>query len=1193
MVYIKSLICEGFKSFKNRTKINFSKGFTSIVGANGTGKSNILDAFIFAIGELSGNKLRVNNIKNILCNGGTNGGEASDSARVDIIFDNSDKIIPVETKKVKVSRMINAEGNGKYRLNDKVITRRELQDILDIAGLLPNSSNLILQGELFRIITMNNNERRGLIEDISGIASYNEKKEKAEKDLEKVEVNISRITLLLNELSIQLDSLEKEKNDALKYQECDIEQKNAENALIILKIRNFEKQIEKIIVKKETLVKEIQEINYKLLEKRENLTNITTELDRINEEIKILQTDELKELTLELSKLKTEFAKKETQKENLENELSKLKKSLVDSFKKKEEIEKNRKTIQKELTDKKEEKEVINEKLKTLKEELYHSEEQLKEFDLDYRNFQENLESLKSKIAEKSEIKSDIKSEIKVLKNNLKISNDNLTDIKETVNLFKREINDLTQEIEKLKKKEGLFKENSDIEINMDELTNKKLILEKKLRKIQNFINKKQEKLISIKSKIKTIQKLSRNRAIKAILDFKKSSEFKTKYNIRGNIYGTIAQLGEVNEEYDIALQVAAGNKLNYIVVDNQRTARQCIKYLKTNKIGRASFIPLDKIKPHKINLELNINEKIIGKAVDLIQFDPLFRNAFEYVFGNTIVVSDIKTASNLNIKAKKVTLNGDLIELSNLMTGGVVKQLLKGGFISQEESKIPTLELELNHLKNEEDSYIKKLKDIETQITLNFRNRISTNNELSEIKQKLAILKDKLVRKEEELNGYNAKIKILNTEIKKCEGELQEEQSKANTIEQILSNLIDEVNEFKSKISLLENNDFTKEINNIREEIDEREKEKIAVNLEITKLKTQLNDILNNRESEILVAINNYQKDIEQNTIGLETLNRELNETKQAIEELESVVLQKNEIIGQFYEKKEDLLLAQTNIKVEIEDLKSNIHPKNIKINTLEINSKNIQSQKEELEESHKISDEELEKIQDFLNFPQEKLSILINQCIEIKQELEPVNMRAIKKYDKIKERYDDLIEKHEIVIDERMSILEFIEKIEFEKKNAFLNTFNGINEHFMRIFAKLSPGGEAKLALENIEDPFSGGIKMLARPGDRKWCQTRSMSGGEKTLTVIALILGIQMYTPSPYYILDEIDAALDDYNAGQVATLIKELSENSQFILITHRDVTMTIANQLLGVSNVHGLTEVLNLNVKEALKYIAES
>ena len=583
----------------------------------------------------------------------------------------------------------------------------------------------------------------------------------------------------------------------------------------------------------------------------------------------------------------------------------------------------------------------------------------------------------------------------------------------------------------------------------------------------------------------------------------------------------------------------------------------------------------------------------MIGRAVDLIEYDPLFKKAFEFVFGRTIVVSDLDVAFKLDLKARKVTLKGDIIETSNLMTGGAFKQSLKGGFTTHEESKISTLESELSYLKGEKDSILSEIKDIEKQIALSYRNRISTNNELSEIRQTLAVLKDNFLRKKEELRDYTSNIQRFESEVKDLEVNLQEEQSKLDDIDLIIADLTDKENNIKSKLSLLENNDFTQKINKLKVEIDNLEKENMKLKLEITKLNTQLDEIINNRESEIEILIKNYQEEIKATSTELETINKELICNENEINELESELLQKNEVISQYYSRKEELQSSKVKVKTKIENLESSIHPKNIKINTLEINLQNILTQKEELETNNPISNEELNEIQESLSFSQEKLLNIINECVDTKKRLEPVNMRAIKKYDKIKARYDDLIDKHEIVVEERQSILDFIEKIEQEKKSAFINTFNGINEQFKSIFAKLSPDGEAKLEIENNEDPFAGGVKILARPGGKKWCLTQSMSGGEKTLTVIALVLGIQIYIPSPYYILDEIDASLDDFNAGLVANMIKKLSETSQFILITHRDVTMSKTDQLLGISNVHGLTSVINLNIKEALEIIAES
>jgi len=1193
MVYIKSLICEGFKSFKHRTKINFSEGFTSIVGANGSGKSNILDAFVFALGELSGKTLRVNNIKDLICNGGTESGTPSKWARVDVVFDNSDRIIPVSSNVVKISRKINIKGQGKYYINDKVTTRRELQDIMDLAGLVPNSSNFILQGELFRIINMNHNERRGLIEDISGIAFYNEKKEKAEKDLTKVEENISRITLVLNEVSLQLDSLENEKNDALKYLEHDDKQKKAEKSLQVLKIRKFERQIARINLKIEALKQEIKGIEESLLEKRKNLMEVTLKLDKVNEEIKELQSSELRELTLTLNELKTKSTKQEAHRENIQKDVERLKKDLIKAFKKKDEIEKQRNSLQKGLDDKRIEKKDIKGQLEALKEELFHSEEQVKEFDSEYATYQNELDALKIRITGKKDIKNEITAEIRVLNNKIENSNKDLNSNTRRLNKINSEIESINQEIIQLEQNENAFTGESEQKLNLDELEVEKETLNNKLKKVQRSIDEKHDKLISIRSKIKAVKRFSINKAVETIIKMSNTPDEQIKHNIPGKIYGTIAQLGKADEKYNTALQVAGGNKFNYFVVDTQKTAKSCIQYLKKNRIGRASFIPLDKIRSYSVNFNFTTNDKVIGRAVDLIKFNPVYKKAFEFVFGRTIVVSDIETASNLEIKARRVTLDGDIVEASNLMTGGNNKQQRQGGFGSIAETKIPLLEAELNNMKKQESSLTKQISDIEHQITSSYKSRISKNKEISQIRQALAILRDKLENKQFELEEIKNKSNEITPEITELKNLLQFEQTKLDDISKLIDKLRTEEDELNSKISLLKNNDFTKKVQGLRKNIDELEKIKVKVSLEITKLQTQLDEIISNREPELEADIMNLQESLKTNINNHETLKIEITEINNKVIDLESKLLEKNQEIGELYAKKEGFLHEQTNLKVEIEEMKSKIHPTNIKINTFEVTRQNIESQKEELENSCENLCDNLEEIQEFLTFSQERLTEIITECVEVKLQLEPVNMRAIKKYDKIKYRYDDLIDKHEIIVKERQAILVFIEKVEIEKKNTFMNTFNGINEHFKTIFTKLSPGGEAKLVLENEEDPFAGGIKMLARPGGKKWCLTQSMSGGEKTLTVVALILGIQTYIPSPYYILDEIDAAFDDNNATQVASMIKELSEKSQFILITHRDVTMTKTDQLLGVSNVHGLTMVLNLNIREALEQIAQS
>ncbi len=1192
MVYIKSLICEGFKSFKQRTKVNFSKGFTSIVGANGSGKSNILDAFVFALGELSGNKLRVNNIKDLICNGGSAGGKPSKTARVDVVFDNSDRKIPLNDDIITISREINFEGQGKYYINDKTTTRRDLQDIMELAGLIPNSSNLILQGELFRIINMNNNERRGLIEEISGIAFYNEKKENAEKDLKKVEEDISRITLILNEVSLQLESLEKEKADALKYLEHDTRQKKAEQSIVVLKVREIEKQMASITEKKGELVKEINEINSKLVSKRENLAKITAEIDVVKDEIQKLQSSELKELTFNLNNLKTERTKKETQKENGAREIDSLKKHLISAFKKKESVELEKAELQEKLTVKKEEKTKLKISLESLKEELGHCEEHVKSFNSEYATYQKELETVVQEISKKKDLRNEKNSEVKVLDNKIENQKNVLSSIVSKANKIKKEKEDIEVKIKALEEHETEANDSFDAESVVAQLEKEKDELSIKQKELRELINEKREELISLKSKIKVVQKFSGNKALEEILKIKGNPADMEKHQIHGKIHGSIAQLGKTSQKYNIALQAAAGGKFNFIVVDAQSTATQCINYLKKNKIGRASFIPLDKITGNAFDLKNVASDKIIGKAVDLIEFDPKFSKAFDFVFGRTIVVDDIETASKLNLNARKVTLDGDIVESSNLMTGGKAYVPDQVGFGALEEAKIPPLEAEISELTGRENSYIKKFKEIEAKISESYKKKISMNSEKSKIKQDLAVLRDNAQKRESQIKDLDSDKIKTEGEFEQLESILGVEKKKLSELDAVLSCLKSKEQELKKKMSLLKENDFAKKINVLEVEINKADKLNVKLKLEITKLETQINEIANNRELDLEKDILDSQERLKLNVSDLENATKSLVTLNEQIHDLEVKFSERNEVIGQYYKKENDLFKEQTTIKLGIEDLKSSIHPRNLKINTLEINLNNYKTQKAEFEKILLISENLLKELTEFLSYTQEKLLQIANESAIIKKQLEPVNMRAIKKFDKIKSRYDDLIQKHDIVVKERQIILGFIQKIEVEKKNAFMNAFNGINDRFKDIFAKLSPGGESKLELENIEDPFAGGVKMMARPGEKKWCLTQSMSGGEKTLTVIALILGIQMYIPSPYYILDEIDAALDDNNANQVASMIKDLSEESQFILITHRDVTMTKTDHLLGVSNVNGLTAVLNLNIQEALAQIVQ-
>ncbi len=1195
MTYIKSIICQGFKSFRNRTIVYFDRGFSAIVGANGSGKSNILDAFVFALGELSGNKMRVKNVRDLICNGGSVEKNPSNFAQVDIIFDNSDGKILIDSKDVIISRKIDIKGNGNYYINRRRTTRRDLQDLMDLCNLIPNSTNLILQGELFRIINMTNLERRILIDEISGIASYNEKKESAKKQLEKVEENISRITILLNEVSIQLTNLESEKNDALEYQHLDNEQKNTEKALLIVKINSIRTDIRKIEEKKLAINQEINEIEKNIINNRNLLSEINENLEFINEKIKNLESEELLELTKKINDLKTEKAKYETSKEHLNKEIDKLSQEIIESGNKKENIQKEKQNLKQELIQFEKEKEIHHNSLTIKNQELDVLKKELEKIDSNYMEIQQQLSILREKISKDQETKNQLYSEIKVLEN----KQQNFENIKhnthEKITKLRRELQNFKENLIQLNEKRNEHKKTGTITHNIKNLESEKIKIDNELKRLQEIIEDRHIQLISLKSKIKTIKNFNQNRAVEAILKIKDTDI------INGEIFGTISQLGKIDSKYDIALEVAGGAKLKYIIVDSQKTAKECIQYLKENKIGRASFIPLDRIKVNYPNFAINNNENVIGRVVDLIQFNSQFVKAFEFVFGKTIIVKDLETAIKLPINARKVTLKGDIVESSNLMHGGSHKKRIGLSFKSMEESEIRVLEEDLNKLRNKENMLLSELKQIDMKITEYYRTRIQGNNSLNEITQQLNLFEERINEKENELNSLESEIQKIDDENNQVKISFAEKKKILDGIVNQISDLKDQEKKLQEGIQNSKNIKIKNDIQTLEEETSHLTSKVSELELKITKIKAKLEDFIENRIKEIEQTISKNEETIKINLSEIESIDGSLTSINSEIQTINEKILEENQILGQYIDEKNQLLKKITDLRIKIEEMKSSIHPKSLQVNTLENKIENLIEQLHEFKTEFGENFEHFfnednniipEEIRQKLSLSQQKLEEIIKNCIEKKVLLEPVNMRAIEKYDKIKNRYDDLIEKHEQIATERQAILNFIDQIETEKKDVFMRTFNKINENFGMIFSKLSPNGEAKLELENHDDPFEGGLIIMARPGSKKWCLTRSMSGGEKTLTIIALILGIQQYVPSPYYILDEIDACLDEANTILVADMIKELSLKSQFILITHREPTMERSDQLLGISITDGISQVVNINIVEALAQIAE-
>ena len=1182
------MICIGFKSFRKRTIINFDEGFTAIVGANGSGKSNIIDAFVFVLGALSAKTLRARNIKDLISNGG-HGMGPSDTASVEIIFDNADRSFSLDLPEISIFRKVDRKGNGIYKLNGKRSTRKAIINLLDLSGILPNSSNLILQGELFRLINMNSNERRELVEDIAGIASYNDKKLSAEDELMQVQTNLGQIALLLNEVYGQLEDLKKEKINAEKYLELTSQEKIRTNALYKVKIQSSEQKIENMAKEKIEIAKKISEIDEKEILLKEEIEVLKQKITDLEPKIQKLQDSELLRMTNNLKVLKNKVTELITSLTYAKKNLKTYQQEQLELQERLNQINVQEEKLKKEIKKIESKKKKINMQIDEKSNIIQDLENKLSKIDVEYIQIKEKAKRLQIEIDQIKDEKNHNSSDLRLIEQKIESLVDSKSKIEKKIFESHSILDGLKIKIEnlKIKRKQKLGLE--DIDFSKNGIEKKINRMEKEIegwnikRKEMTLIsNKTQKELFELKSKVKIINHMnSNNRAQKAILSLSKSGKIK-------GVYGTISQLGSTSKKYYTAMEYAAGNRFNFIVVQNQLVAEKCIKYLKQNKLGRATFIPLDNIKFKPFNSRLPEDSKIFGRAVDLIEFSEEYRVAFEYVFGRCIIVKDIPTARGLNVPAKRVTLEGDIVEGSNLMTGGHKAKSRGLGFDNNhDQQKITELDSTFQLIQKNISELDIKTSSHRSEISRLYKLKITGANKTKEISEQIAVCKASI---EQLLITISKDEKEIVEIIKEIDGYNDQKDKLMQNLDEItikLTSLLEKELKIQEKLDSSDESSIKQQLKQNENKLKILQKEATQIEIEFTKKSTSLTDTISSNRTTAQTQLNQRNHDISETTKSIEDLSNDLKDYEVKVNVLEEKISHKSKALTVLMNKKKNLTFDMSENQLKLGQIGNEVYPLKMNLNTFEV--KTIEF-KEKISEWKCFVDPEIDVPEDLLKISESSHQKQIVKIELQKNQLGVINLRAIDKYIEIEGRFNELEEKNERVIKEREAILDFIESLEQEKKKVFLNTFNAINKNFAYIFSRLSPYGEAKLELENLEDPFEGGVQILARPGEKKWCLTQAMSGGEKTLTIIALILGIQMHVPSPYYILDEIDAALDDVNAALVADMVKELSEKSQFIIITHRDVTMARVDHLLGVSNIEGVTSVINLSIKNVLKQL---
>jgi len=1088
--------------------IDLSKGFSTFVGSNGSGKSNVIDALCFVLGKASKKSMRADMLSDLIFNGGKHGRPAK-FAEVGLVFDNANKAFPYEGEEFKISRRVLDKGNSIFKINDKLVKRQEILNALTGSRINPDGFNIILQGDIQKFVDLSGEERRKIIEDVSGISVYEDKKKKSIRELEKVEDKLKEARVRLAERERYLKEIINDKKQAEKYLKMQEELKDKKAGLLFKRIHDLEQQ--------RTTFDEKIKGNNDLLKESENKINILNQ--------------EKEELEKKLEVLSQELASKgDAEQQAISRKLERVKN-------KKLELENVINNHTREINRIKQRKTNINTELKEVEFSIINAKDELKSLVLRVKKSKQELDDKrKSTGVDGLERTTELKEELYSIEEELSGLNNEL--------LMTEQSREYLLELEKAENKlEGH-------EVNLKRVNNsltrndgKRTELYTKKREVDDYLNH----LISLKAKLEAKKDVFIDygtRGVKAVL----------KADLPG-VHGTLSSLGLTDKRFSTALNVAAGSRLNAIITTDDVSAQKCIEHLRATQSGTAAFIPLNKVKDYSLSSaskKLKRLQGVIDFAINLIKFDEKYRKAFELVLRDTLVVHDLDVARRIGFdKVRMVTEKGDVVDTSGLMTGGY-RGKSPVGFMNEDVDKQLT---ETESKTHKYERYKKEVADalsiIEEEVIKDREAKARFDSLISELKETIERLKTK-TSKVSDISELTTRIKELSDRKKVIKKELS-----SSVDEKVLRLAKEEVNQLEA-----EHNELVIEHRTKKAEFEKvliREKE---------------------RFDEIITELDNES----------EVFKKELIAAKQELVVTNSKLKELKDEESKFYKELKGLYDARDNNSKSIEANEK--HVSNLQKDSYSVKEKNQDLNIKRASIVAKLDGLRVafEEFKDWeprlVRKPVDEMQNDINRLDIVIRNFGPVNMKSIETYKEVEKEFDKIKLKTDELGNEKQEVINVIMSIESRKKKTFLDSFKLIKNNFERIFAQLSPGGIARLLLENRDEPLEGGITAIVRPKGKKILTLKSMSGGEKTLTALAFIFSIQEYSPTPFYIMDEVDAALDKANTEKLAEMLAGYSKSAQFVVISHNDDLISASDYLYGVSmDKRGVSNIVSIKLPE--------
>ena len=1167
-MHIKRLEIDNFKSFSGKTEIPFLTGFTAIAGINGSGKSNIIDSILFALGLSSARALRSEKGIADLISTHNQRNEAS----VKVVFDLDDE----EGNEISFTRKVKKSTQGyisTYYINDKPQTQTQVHNELEKYQITPNSYNIIMQGDVISLVNCSSTERRKFIDEVAGTADFDRKIEMATKELEGVEERVQNSTIILNEIQSRVEQLKEEREVALKYRELKENKDSLESKISVVKYFDFKRILDMVhqnILEAQKNQK-LKENEVKALDK--NLEEIKKEYDEICQKVKAQGEDKQLEVKRQSEEKKGEIQRKKDSIIHTDKVIFTNNKTIENAKNGIEDFIEKKNSCKDLIKEKEKEKEKLNKELELAKEKLNKVLEEVTGLNKTADTYIEK----RAKLRKDSDLIKD--EETNILKEKLSFES--------RLELLNNELANAKNAKENILSGQKTFKEDKDkLELMIEKLSKEmedlRLLQKLTFESLDKTKNDSNDIVYNIQLSNKKISELEANKRAFKTYGLGAGVETIMQSNLKG-VHAPLLQLADVEAEYVDAINEALGARARFVIVENEHVASQAIEILKSQGRDRATFLPLNKLKPAPSKLALPKDKGVIDFAINLMDFDDKYIDAFYFALGETLVVDNMETAKKLMGKFRIVTLDGEIFEKSGAITGGAKRKntMMFGKLDDKELEKYKQrlIEFETKYKETEEkkNSLDKKLDKIRNDFS-------NASNSYNGAKIELNALVANNSKSEELLEAHNNKIKEIEPEIKSLN-------SKLDKLEEKHVKIIDDLTKIQEEIKEVEKFIDEGELNKLKDLTKENEEEIKKIEKQISNVETEIY-----RDNQNIIF---YDKMIEQKELDINKLQNDNAGLKTDKEKFEAEIKVLEKVLFELEEKIVELgknLVELQDLRQKIQDnmLKSQ-NDKNILENEIERIKEQIESSKarrNEIEPQLKETVEELKQKGvelDSIEPTEMTIDEITNKIQKLQKKMDElglVNMRAVEAYEEVMTKQNELKEKLDTLEKEKTEIQNRMTGYENLKKETFINTFNQVNRHFEEIFTDLTDG-EGKLVLENPENPFLGGLTVEGQQKDKKKQKLAGMSGGEKTLMALSLVFAVQRYLPAPFYALDEVDAALDGFNVERIARMITKQSEKTQFVVISQRSQMIESAERMIGVTQKDkGVTKISGVKLNNA-------